>query len=103
MIAIAAALFAVTVSGRVTFNTVAVPGATVIATQGARVVSSTTDDDGVFSLPDLDEGAWTLRVEIRGFVRVTRSIVVPLEGPLPPIALALQPLADIVGRRASAA
>ena len=99
MIALTAALLAATVSGRVTCNTVAVPGATVTAAQGPRSVSTTTNEEGEFTLASLEDGAWLLRVDMRGFVPAMREIVVPLHDPLPPFALSLQPLADIVGRR----
>src|SRR5262249_47505601 len=53
-------------SGRVLFSGLGVPGATVTATRGERTLSTAADDDGGFTLAGLDEGTWTVRVEMRG-------------------------------------
>ena len=54
-----------------------VPGATVSAVRGDRTLSTLSTDDGTFKIADVDNGTWTLRVEMRGFVPVSREIVVP--------------------------
>ena len=56
-------LFAMGYSGRVLFGDVPVPGATVIASRGDRQVFTLTDEQGAFTFTELDEGAWTVRVE----------------------------------------
>jgi hypothetical protein len=54
---------------------VAIPGATVVATQGEKRIVSTTDEDGRCVLT-LDDGVWTLQIAMRGFVTVVREATV---------------------------
>ncbi len=64
--------------GTVKSGGVPVPGATVTATPvdkaGAKKVVTTTDDEGFYSFPDLDDGTWSISVEALGFVTATREI-----------------------------
>jgi len=85
-------------SGRVTYNEAAVPGATVIATRGDRSAATITTDDGSFRLASLDDGTWTIRVEMPGFVTATRDVALPRPSDAGPLtfALALKPYADII-------
>ena len=46
-------------AGRVTFNTLPVPGATVTATHLDQQVTTVTDLDGVFRFAALADGVWT--------------------------------------------
>ena len=56
--------------GQVTFGGLPVPGATVTAIQGEKKVTSVTDQQGVYSFPDLADGVWTIQVEMLGFATV---------------------------------
>src|SRR5688572_19852887 len=75
--------------GRVLFAGLAVPGATVTAIRnpgagrpdGDRTLATAADDDGAFRFTDLDDGLWTLRVEMRGFVTMSREVTVPFAEP----------------------
>ena len=83
--------------GRVLFSGLPVPGATVTATQGDRTVATVSAEDGVFRLAGVSEGAWSVRVEMRGFVTETRGLTLPLaESPLT-IPLTMRRYEDIVG------
>jgi hypothetical protein len=84
-------------SGRVVFNTVGVPGATVTAVQGDHRLTTTSDADGGFRFTALEDGVWTLHVDMRGFVPISREITVPPAGPALVLTLAMQTYADIVG------
>ncbi len=55
--------------GRATFKDASVPGAQVTAVRGDVRRVTTTDEDGVWRLP-LDDGTWTVRIEMRGFLPV---------------------------------
>jgi hypothetical protein len=88
-------------TGRVTFGGVGVPGATVTATRGERTLSTLTTDDGTFKIANVDNGSWTLRVEMRGFVPVSREIVVPSDGAPPVVMLTMKTLIEIVGQAAA--
>ena len=84
-------------SGRVLFSGLAVPGATVTARHGDRVVSTVSDDEGAFRLPNLDEGTWTVRVEMRGFTPASRDVVVPVTEPALTWTLTMRSYEEIVG------
>src|SRR5262245_7157072 len=81
--------------GQVTFNGLAVPGATVTAAQGETKVAATTDQDGIFLLASLAEGVWHLTVEMLSFATLMRDITVPAGEEPPPIELALRSFAEI--------
>src|ERR1035441_5891686 len=57
----------------------AVPGATVTATQGDQKVVTTTDERGLYSFPDLADGVWTISVEMLGLVPASRDVGVAVE------------------------
>ena len=74
-----AALFAAVHAGVVRLAGKPVPGATVTLTQGERRIVTTTDAQGTYQVPELPEGAWTVRVEMRGFSPQTREVTVGAE------------------------
>lgn len=84
-------------TARVTFNGEGVPGAAVTATFGDRRVETTTDETGQFHFADLPDGRWTIRVEMRGFVTISRDVTTPAAEPLAPFTLTLQSYADTMG------
>lgn len=65
--------------GRVVFNGVPVPGATVTATQGQTVRTAVTEADGSYSLPELADGEWRFAIAMRGFAPVSETIVIGRE------------------------
>jgi Carboxypeptidase regulatory-like domain len=83
-------------SGRVVFNNAAVPGATVTATRGGRTVSTVTDEQGAFRLTGLDDGAWTVTVQMDGFVPAGLDVTIPPSGPSLQITLTLRKYADML-------
>jgi trimeric autotransporter adhesin len=62
--------------GRVIFQDAPVPGATVTATNGDKTFVVTADLQGVFSFPDLTDGAWTIDVEMQGFAEIKKEVQV---------------------------
>ena len=62
--------------GVVTFGGLPVPGATVTATQGQTKFVATTDLHGLYSFPGLNQGRWTVEVEMQGFAKASRDVVV---------------------------
>jgi len=72
----AADLEAAEYAGVVLGTGVPIPGATVTATRGDKEVVTTTDPSGLFRFNDLDEGEWTVRVEMLGFSTVTQTVSV---------------------------
>jgi trimeric autotransporter adhesin len=69
-------------SGKVAFGGLPLPGALVTATQGAKQVSAFTDPDGGYTLPDLADGKWTIRVEMQCFEAQQREVAVKADAPL---------------------
>jgi hypothetical protein len=83
--------------GQVTFGGLPLPGAqaVVTATQGDKTVSAITDDQGLFTFPDLADGAWTLNITMTGFAPIKRSITVAPNAPIPVFELNLETLDQI--------
>src|SRR5579864_4190421 len=76
--------------GRVQFGGLPVPGATVTASQGQKTFVAVTDQQGVYSFPDLPAGSWTMRVEMLCFSAITREVSVAAEaGSIPEFELKL--------------
>ncbi|MCS7315887.1 MAG: TonB-dependent receptor [Bryobacterales bacterium] len=55
----------------------AVPGALVTATQGARKIVTVTDEHGRYLLEGLTPGAWELEVQLPGFLPARRTVELP--------------------------
>ena len=81
--------------GQVTFNGVAVPGATVVATQGDTKLATTTNQQGLYRFADLADGAWTIRVEMIGFAPAIKEITLGPDAQPLSIELALRPFEEI--------
>ncbi|HWV94641.1 MAG TPA: carboxypeptidase regulatory-like domain-containing protein [Vicinamibacterales bacterium] len=62
--------------GQVSFAGIAVPGAQVTATHGETQLATTTDAQGVFRIANIADGAWTFRVEMRGFSTLSRDVTI---------------------------
>ena len=60
--------------GIVKFGNVPVPGATVTATKDDKRVAAVTNDAGVYTFPDLEDGVWKVQVEMLCFSTVTKEI-----------------------------
>src|ERR1051326_1846208 len=60
--------------GTVKFGGVGVPGAVVTASQGDKKLTAVTDDQGVYTFPDLAAGMWSIEVEMSGFSRLKQDI-----------------------------
>jgi trimeric autotransporter adhesin len=67
--------------GQVTFAGLPVPGATVTAIQGDTQRATVTDQQGVYHLANLADGAWTIRIEMLGFAPFSQGITIPAEAP----------------------
>src|ERR1043165_9016537 len=67
--------------GQVRFGETPVPGAAILATQGSTTVRAVTDVEGRYSLPNLKEGSWKIRVSAPGFEAVEREIVLVPDTP----------------------
>ena len=82
--------------GRVQHANLPLPGALVTAVRGDRMVTTTSDAAGVFHLDGLEPGAWTIRIEMRGFATVVRDIAIPPDQPELVVALTMRSYAEIL-------
>ncbi|HEX3746080.1 MAG TPA: TonB-dependent receptor [Bryobacteraceae bacterium] len=60
--------------GVVKFGNVPVPGATVTANMDDKKMAAVTDENGLYTFPDLAEGTWKVTVEMPGFAIQTKEI-----------------------------
>ena len=88
--------------GQVGFTGLAVPGATVTATQGDKQIVTTTDQSGVYRFADLADGTWTIKIEMRGFAPLTREVTVIAGAQAAVWELALLPFEEITQGAAAA-
>ena len=82
--------------GRVLFNGLPVPGATVTATQGGKRFETVTDAQGLFQFADISNGTWTFRVEMLGFAAEERSVQLDTATAASAWELKMQPLAELL-------
>ena len=60
---------------------VPVPGATITLTKGDQKLVTTTDANGVYTIPDLADGTWTVQVEMLGFAPTKQDITASENAP----------------------
>src|ERR1051326_6849181 len=89
------AAVATSYQGHVKFGNVSVPGVMVIASQGDKKVSAITDEDGMYSFPDLANGTWTVELEMSGFAKLKEDVTIAPDAPPKEWELKMLPLADI--------
>jgi hypothetical protein len=81
--------------GQVLFNGLPVPGAMIIATRDGNRFSTSTDQQGFYSFPDLSDGTWTLAIGMSGFAPIVQGILVAPNAPAIRWDLKLLPLDQI--------
>src|SRR5271157_501124 len=88
--------------GQVTFGGLPLPGATVTATQGGKQFVTSSDQQGLYSFPDLTDGKWTMEVKMTGFALLKQDVVVGANAPAAKWELKLLPLDQIKAETAAA-
>ena len=88
-------LLAVEQHGIVKFGGLPLPGATVTATQGDKKFEAVTDENGVYSFPDLADGIWNMKVEMLCFVTQTKEVAIAPDAPSPEWDMQLETVAQI--------
>src|SRR5579885_2304410 len=81
--------------GTVKSSGLPVPGATITATQGERKLTTTTDEHGYYSFPDLSDGVWHLQIEMFGFAPLSEDVGIMPGAPSPEWELKLLPLSAL--------
>src|SRR5262245_59183082 len=81
--------------GVVRTGEVPVPGASIQAVRGEKAIRVITDSDGRYLLPNLDDGTWTLQIEMLGFETIRRDVTVSTDAPAEQWHLKMLPLPEI--------
>ena len=81
--------------GQVNFGGLPVPGVTVTAIRGEERIVAITDQQGIYTFADLEDGVWTFRVEMLGFATQTQEIKIAPDRPNPVWELMLLPFEEI--------
>ena len=89
--------------GQVTFGGLPLPGATVTATQGGHKFVAITDQQGIYSFPELTDGSWTIEVEMQCFSTIKQDVVVGPTAQGTTWELKLLPLDQIKGQATTVA
>ena len=95
LLILVASAFASEHRGRVTFNGLPVPGATVTVTAGGKSLTAISDQEGLYSFPEVADGSATLTVEMLGFAPVKQEITVVPNAPVSTWELKLLSLDEI--------
>jgi carboxypeptidase family protein len=67
--------------GQIAIAGVPVPGVTVTAMRGDKKIVAVTDPQGAYFFPDLEDGSWTIEVEMLGFTPAMREIIIMPDAP----------------------
>src|SRR5689334_15573315 len=84
-----AAIFCLAVSGlaaaehhgQVKFGGLPIPGVSVTVSQGEKQFHTVSDDQGVYSFPDLADGIWAIQVEMLCFSPIKQEVAVTTGAP----------------------
>ena len=79
------------------------PGVTVTVSQADKKQTTTTDENGRYTFPDLADGIWKLEVEMVGFEKLTNEVAVAYNAPSPEWTLKMAALSAITAPKSGAA
>ncbi len=94
----AVAAFAAEHHGRVTFNGLPVPGVIVTAAQAGKKLTAVTDQQGVYTFPDIADGAWTFEFSISGFSTLDQTVTISASSPADTWQLKLLSRDELIAR-----
>ena len=81
--------------GKVTFNGLPVPGATVIVTEGKKKFTTVTDAGGVYHFDNLANGVWQIEVDMQLFAPAHAEVTVGPKTPVSQIRLTPLPIGQL--------
>jgi trimeric autotransporter adhesin len=84
--------------GQVTFHGWPVPGATVTVMQGTKSVSTISDQAGLFTFTDLEDGPARVEIEMQGFSTLAAEVTINANTPPAKFELTLLPLNQMMAR-----
>jgi hypothetical protein len=82
--------------GKVTYNGMPVPGATVTVTQGPEKLIALTDAGGVYEFSDLKAGAWRIEIRMEFFSTIHAQVTVGAKTPAGSWELTPLPVSQLV-------
>ncbi len=82
--------------GVVTFGGLPLPGATVTATQGTKILTAVSDQNGAFAFDNLADGKWTITVAMQCFNTMHADITVAPKLPAAAWEMKLQPVNQLM-------
>ncbi len=95
-------LMAAEYQGTVRSGGLPIPGAVVTATQGEKKLTTTTDEEGAYSFPELEDGNWTITVEMLGFGKISHPVTIAPSSASAEWDLKLSPLQSVKPESAAA-
>ena len=81
--------------GVVQFNELPVPGIMATATHGEKKFTAVTNLQGIYLFPDLEDGVWTIQIEMPGFQTMKQEVNVGSERALIEWELAMLPFSEM--------
>jgi len=84
--------------GQVTFGGLPVPGATVVASQGTKKFTTTSDQGGVYRFDDLPDGDWKIEIDMQCFSAMHADVTVAANTPAGKFELTLLPDDQLMAR-----
>src|SRR6185295_8208594 len=81
--------------GTVRFGGLPVPGAAVVVEKGGQTFTAITDQQGVYTFPDLPDGTWKMHIEMLGFAPLQQDLTAVAGAPSPELELKMLPFADM--------
>jgi trimeric autotransporter adhesin len=88
--------------GKVTYNGLAVPGATVTATQAGVKLTAVTDAGGVYQFADLKDGVWKIDIRMQFFATIHAQVTVAPKLPAGNWELTPLPMSQLLARAQNA-
>lgn len=82
--------------GKVTYNGVPVPGATVTATQGSQKLAAITDARGVYQFADLKDGVWKIKIQMDLFSTIRAQVTMGARTPAGQWELTPLPIDELI-------
>jgi hypothetical protein len=67
--------------GQVFYHGLPVPGASITVSQGSTKLAAVTDRQGLYEFPDLADGKWEIKIEMRGFSTLDAEVTVAPNAP----------------------
>jgi hypothetical protein len=84
--------------GEFTFGGFPVPGVTVTATQGAKTVTTVSDEGGLYDFPELADGPWKIEIEMQCFSTIHADVTIAPNMPAAKWELVLLPPDQIMAK-----